>query len=111
MKLLTLNAHSLHEEKFPGQTEKLAEFLLREAPDLVALQEVNQSAVAPRLPAGRRRGFTLCVGEVPLRTDNFAVALVETMKKRGTSYFYTWLPVKRGYGVFDEGLAFLSKGP
>ena len=50
MKLLTLNCHSLVE---PGYESKLAAFageMLRRQPDIIALQEVNQTRSAPPAP-------------------------------------------------------------
>lgn len=43
MKLLTLNTHSLEEPGYVEKTEKFIEMLSKEQPDIVALQEVNQS--------------------------------------------------------------------
>ena len=43
MKLLTINTHSLQEADPAAQLESLAQFLLREQPDVAALQEVSQS--------------------------------------------------------------------
>lgn len=47
MKLLTLNTHSLLEENFEKKLEWFVEIILKEKPDIIALQEVNQSMDAP----------------------------------------------------------------
>ena len=50
MKLLTLNTHSLEEPGYVEKTEKFIEMLSKEQPDIVALQEVNQSQNEAELP-------------------------------------------------------------
>ena len=47
MKLLTLNTHSLQEENYPQKLEQFVETICQEKPDIIALQEVNQSINAP----------------------------------------------------------------
>ena len=46
MKLMTLNTHSLVESSYEEKKEKFIEMLAIEQPDVVALQEVNQTASA-----------------------------------------------------------------
>ena len=50
MKLLTLNTHSLAEPGYVEKTEQFIEMLSKEQPDIVALQEVNQSQDKEELP-------------------------------------------------------------
>ena len=55
MKLLTLNTHSLIEPDYEAKREIFVDFIVREQPEVFALQEVNQTAAAPLLgeiPAG-----------------------------------------------------------
>ena len=47
MKLFTINAHSLQERNYPRKLEQFAEGVARERPQLVAMQEVNQTMTAP----------------------------------------------------------------
>ncbi len=42
MKLITLNTHSLVEPGYENKLKLFAEAVLRERPDVIALQEVNQ---------------------------------------------------------------------
>ena len=50
MKLMTLNTHSLVESSYEEKKEKFIETLIAEQPDVVALQEVNQTASAGEIP-------------------------------------------------------------
>ena len=110
MKLLTLNTHSLVGEDFDRRAAVFAAALAREAPDVIALQEVNQTADAPVLTEPLSR-FVPCGGSRPFREDLYAWRLVRALESAGLFYFWTWLPVKRGYGRYDEGLAFLCRSP
>ena len=62
MKLITLNTHSLVEPDYENKLKLFAEAVLRERPDVVALQEVNQSMGEPAV--GQERlgalGFVEC---------------------------------------------------
>lgn len=104
MKLLTLNTHSLIENSYE---KKLADFIsaIREIkPDIIALQEVNQSCSADTV-IGRAAGYIPCQEAIPLKSDNHALKVCESLD----SYNWTWLPIKIGYGKYDEGLALLSR--
>ena len=110
MKLLTLNTHSLVGEDAAERAASLADALIREVPDLIALQEVSQSRAAATV---RRRpsGYLPCQKEIPLRADNCALELVNRLVEAGLFYHWCWLPVKVGYDRFDEGLAILARFP
>ncbi len=109
MKLLTLNTHSLVEENYPEKLKFFVAAIEKEQPDIIALQEVNQSISAPEVPAFKLTGFTLC-GEIPVKTDNHAYNTVKMLSERGVHYRWTWLGIKEGYGKYEEGIALLSKG-
>lgn len=112
MKLLTLNTHSLQERNYPDKLGHFVRFVLREAPDVIALQEVNQMAGAPSVPADRLRGRVPVPGEtIPVRADNHALAVVEALRRGGLAYHWAWHGFKLGYGRYDEGLALLSRRP
>ena len=112
MKLLTLNTHSLEEPGYVEKTEKFIEMLVKEQPDIVALQEVNQSQNAAELPDVMLDGYTRCGGfELPVRADNHAAYVVKELRKRGIYYDWTWISAKTGYGKYDEGMALLSRKP
>ena len=106
-KLLTLNTHSLVGGDWEGRSAALAAALLREAPDVIALQEVNQGMREE--PIGECEGILPRQNEIPLRCGNCVYDLARTLAEQGLSYSWCWLPAKRGYGGYDEGLAFLSK--
>lgn len=112
MKLLTLNTHSLEEPGYVEKTEKFIEMLVKEQPDIVALQEVNQSQNEAELPDVMLDGYTRCGGfELPVRADNHAAYVVKELRKRGIYYDWTWISAKTGYGKYDEGMALLSRKP
>ena len=113
-KLLTLNAHSVRGEDADRSISELCEFFLSERPDVVALQEADQTRSAETVDLcklGDCYKEVVCPAPVPLKNDNFALLLSWELARRGQSYYFCWLPVKLGYGRLDEGLAFLSKRP
>lgn len=107
MKLLTLNTHSLQETDYPRKLEEFATVIEREQPDILALQEVNQSMTAP--PAGEEllTGWTPCSGGAPVRQDNHAAKAALRLREKGISCSWTWISAKIGYEKYDEGMAFL----
>ena len=110
MKLLTLNTHSLIEE---DSARKLMEFVsaaAQQRPAIIALQEVNQSTGAPVVTT-RLDGYTPCAENVVIRADNYAMRAVQLLRDMGAQYHWTWLPIKLGYGRFDEGVSVLSSSP
>lgn len=106
MKLLTLNTHSLRETDYDEKANAFADFLLREKPDIIALQEVNQTCSAPT--AKDRCGMAVLQDDIPLKADNHALGIARKMMDSGVDLSWTWVPVKRGYGRYDEGLALIS---
>lgn len=112
MKLMTLNTHSLVEPEYEEKKEKFIKMLETEQPDVVALQEVNQSISAGMIPDVMLPGYKRCMEfGLPVREDNHAKAVVEALRERGVYYYWTWLSAKIGYGKYDEGMALLSKKP
>lgn len=94
------------------KTEKFIEMLSKEQPDIVALQEVNQSQNEAELPDAMLDGYIRCGGfELPVRQDNHAGYVVKELKKRSIYYEWIWISAKTGYGKYDEGMALLSKKP
>ena len=118
MKLITLNTHSLVEADYPEKLRLFAEAVLRERPDVIALQEVNQSrTVAPvDWENLEESGFVACgevsgESEIPVRRDNHAYRLAELLGRKGNPYFWSWVPAKVGYGKYDEGTALFCRFP
>jgi len=103
MKLLTLNTHSLMEPDYTKKLEVFAAFLLRERPEIIALQEVNQPVDAP--PAKDLCGMVPADEGIPLKEGNYALSLARRLRDAGAPASWAYLPVKLGYGRFDEGLA------
>lgn len=111
MKLLTINAHSLQEEEQEKKMECFVSFVLREKIDLIAMQEVNQTAGAPEAEPSLAEGmFRLSDQQIPLRNDNHAARTAQLLRRAGADCYWAYLPVKLGYGRFDEGAALFSIG-
>lgn len=111
MKLLTLNAHSLVES---GYSRKLLEFvqvISREQPDVIALQEVNQTASLEAVPQTLLTGYVPADPTAVIRGDHHVYQAARLLSDRGIDYSWTWLPVKRGYEIYDEGVAVMSLSP
>lgn len=112
MKIMTINTHSLAEPEYEKKREWFLRVMLRERPDILAMQEVNQSVQASVLGEDNLSGYTLCPGaKRPVRADNHGAWLAQRLAKRGCSYYWTWLPAKLGYGKFDEGVTLFSRSP
>ena len=110
MKLLSFNTHSHSNDASMWDMETFVSLIAREHPDILALQEADQNALAPPLE-NTPRGFVPASGRVPPRHGNHAYRCVEALRCAGLEYFWTWLPMKLGYGRYDEGLAVLSRTP
>ena len=122
MKPMTLNTHSLEEPDYESKLLAFAEGVCREQPDIIALQEVNQTqAAAPADPVELKGcGYVPCApvscraSRAPsaiLRNDNHAFCLARILAGRGLPFHWTWTAAKTGYGRYDEGLAVLSRLP
>ncbi len=112
MKFMTLNTHSLVENNYTQKREQFIKMLEKEQPDIIALQEVNQSASAGIIPDVMLAGYTRCMEfGLPVREDNHAKAVVEKLRENGSYYYWTWISAKLGYGKYDEGMALLSRKP
>ena len=64
MKLLTLNTHSLIEENYEQKFKIFVEEIYKEHPDIIALQEINQSADYPLAYCNSE--FVPCSGNRPV---------------------------------------------
>ncbi len=110
MKLLTLNTHSIIENDYQQKLKLFVDAIADMRPEIIALQEVNQSAVSPVVDALSELYYP-CRNDVILREDNHALNVVRLLHDMSVRYYWTWLPVKKGYDRFDEGLALLSSSP
>ena len=110
MKILTLNTHSLQEENHGQKLTWFVEGILKEKPDIIALQEVNQTAGEELMALELLEGQYPIPGCMGIRKDNYAALVASRLRQAGIDCYWAWLPVKRGYGKFDEGVAVLSLG-
>ncbi|MCI8838570.1 MAG: endonuclease/exonuclease/phosphatase family protein [Hungatella sp.] len=112
MKLMTLNTHSLAEPDYEKKLEVFAGVVEQERPDIIALQEVNQTMSRHKAHIPAAWGYVPCKGnETPVRTDNHGLALSRLLVKAGCPYCWTWAPAKVGYDIYEEGLAVFSRRP
>ena len=130
MRLLTMNTHSLLEENYQWKLEHFVEVVIKERPDILSLQEVNQSIGAKPAGEGLLEGWFPCPAEgvavsgiggavescrrqegggggIRIREDNHAAQVAFRLRQAGIPCSWTWVPAKIGYGKYDEGLAFL----
>ena len=97
MKLLTLNCHSWQEKNQIDKIKYLAKAIKENQYDVIALQEVSQKKFSKKV-----------VGKI--RKDNFALLLIKELELLNeTNYDYFWDYSHIGYGIYEEGLALLSK--
>lgn len=111
MKLMTLNTHSLIEKNY---SQKLNDFILavfEKKPDIIALQEVNQSMSADVVSVKKLMGYFHCEEKAVIRSDNHVYNAVNILREKGLEYYWTWLPVKCGYSKYTEGIALMSRSP
>ena len=112
MKLLTLNTHSLAEKHADEKREIFAEMIAQELPDVFALQEVNQRIEEDPVLMDGNPQYIPCRGfSGPVRRRNHALSLAELLKEKNCPYFWTWVPAKIGYGIYEEGLSLFSRSP
>lgn len=110
MKLITLNTHSLMEPQYEEKCAAFVQTVLEIQPDLIALQEVNQSRSQTLVCAPER--FIVCgASALPLRADNHALKIAQMLESGGFGCYCAWLPCKIGYDRFDEGMAVFSRAP
>ena len=111
MRLLTLNTHSLLEENYGQKLKEFITTVARELPDVIALQEVNQIQDATAVSHNRLEGYVSCEPSATVREGNHALAVAEGLRASEIMYHWTWLPIKKGYGQYDEGVAVMSRSP
>lgn len=105
MKLLTINTHSIIEKDYEKKCGYFVDAITRIKPDIIAMQEVNQSKWAKTADSNN-----FC-GDFSIKTDNHAMKMSKILEKCGLKYYYNWLGIKYGYKIFEEGLGVLSKTP
>ncbi|MCF4007315.1 endonuclease/exonuclease/phosphatase family protein [Corynebacterium uropygiale] len=110
MKLVTLNMHSWLESYQIPKLYRIADTILREGVDVIALQEVNQYPETPKAPVSPGLAFSYFR---PIREDNAAHLLVRILraKEPETPWSWVWVGTHRGFDTYDEGLALISRTP
>ena len=79
---------------------------------MFALQEVNQSVAKPEFNVFVENGYVPCKSIRPIiRMDNHALRLDRLLRAMGMEYYWTWIPLKIGYDIYEEGLAMFSRTP
>lgn len=111
MKLMTLNTHSLVENNYQQKLVEFTDAVANELPDIIALQEVNQTAGEEAVEQRALTGYFSCCGNAVIRKDNHVFNVAKHLYDRGIVYYWTWLPIKLGYNRYDEGIALMSLSP
>lgn len=109
MKILTLNTHSLVEDNYSQKLLYFVNAVAEEQPEIIALQEVNQTSSEAAV-TGKINGYVPC-GDLTVRGDNHVYNAAKRLEALGVQYYWTWLPMKRGYDKYDEGIAVMSRSP
>jgi maltose 6'-phosphate phosphatase len=97
----------MEEDQFRKITQ-LAGFIDEQNFDIIALQEVNQSLSERPVSLMDLAHFHRIDGNSVIKADNYAYVL---HKQLGIKYHWTYIQVHLGFGIYDEGLAILSRTP
>lgn len=115
---MTLNSHSLEGEEEEARFQTFIQGVVRIQPDILALQEVNQTRGGRRAEEkmAAESGFLSCPflpgeREIPLKEDNYGLRTAACLKAAGWPCQWTWTGAKVGYGRYDEGLAIFTRYP
>lgn len=108
MKLLTLNTHSLVEDNYSKKLDAFVSAIAEQRPDIIALQEVNQT-IAETQADVISEGYVPCDENIVIRKDNHVYKAAELLEGAWVKYYWTWLPLKKGYNKYDEGIALMSQ--
>lgn len=112
MRLLNINTHSIIEPDYANKTKLFIQHVANLQPDIITMQEVNQTAATREAQAGSDRGRCLTGREQKrLRADNHAAHVAAELRALGLEYYWCWFPMKVGYWKYDEGLAIFSRKP
>lgn len=106
-----MNTHSLIEDNYFQKLEYFVDAIQIEKPNIIALQEVNQSIKSQEVSKNCLINYIPCQSNVTIKKDNHAYSVINMLHSLGIDYYWTYLPIKIGYKDFQEGLAFLSLNP
>ena len=108
---MTLNCHSLVEENYLDKLNDFVTAVAKKQPDIIALQEVNQTCCKAEAGDALMAGYVSCDEGIMIREDNHVCNVADKLRNRGLFYYWTWLPMKKGYDIYDEGIALMSRYP
>lgn len=111
MKLLTINTHSLIEKNYKDKLEIFVNVISEIKPDIIAMQEVNQTSDAHILSPRLYQGNFKFEQRVQIKSDNHAANINRLLRECGINYNWIWLGIKRGFEKYDEGVALFSLSP
>lgn len=106
MKLMTINTHSLVEEDYDKKLNYFVDYLLKDEYNVVAMQEVNQTANEDIVIPDNY--YIEANSKVKIKKNNHMYNVVKKLKNMGKNYYWTWVPIKLGYDIYDEGIGILS---
>lgn len=107
MKLMTINTHSLIEKNYEKKLKYFIDYLLKNEYDIIAMQEVNQSI--NEIIVTEDSHYIPPTQNISIKKDNHIYNIIKELKNKGKSFYWTWIPIKLGYGIYDEGIGILSK--
>ena len=96
MKILTLNLHCFAEKDIVKNQKNIVDAILKEDIDIVLFQEVAQSK-------------DLRIVFDSIKEDNYGYKLKQELAIKGANYYYHYAFGNQAFGLYDEGLAILSK--
>lgn len=108
MKILTLNTHSLRAPDYRQKLEAFIDSVLEEKPDLIAMQEVNQTPGAGEIETELLEGQYPIPGSLTICRDNHAARVAHRLRQAGIECSWVWIPIR--LGELTEGVAILSLG-
>lgn len=109
MKLLTCNTHSIIEKKYDEKLEYFAKWIVENDYDVIAVQESNQSCDEKVINISDNLNYISSNKDIVIKKDNHILNLIKYLNESGKKYYWTWTPIKIGYGIFDEGIGIISK--
>lgn len=63
------------------------------------------------IPNDELNDYVPCDSATIIRKDNHIYNIVKTLREKGVRYHWTWLPIKKGYDRYDEGIGIMSLSP
>lgn len=99
------------EKNYPRKLSDFVSAIATNKPQIIALQEVNQTACEAEASENELKEYISCSDTAVIRKDNHVLNAVKLLRGKGMEYYWTWLPLKLGYDKYDEGIALMSMSP